>query len=660
MSDIIITVPAGTPTDEISRIHAIFPDASFVAPKAAAASPPSLDDAFVAAATAAKSFPAELASAFAAAGGPIVIVYMAIALVAGAIAECAVRLLAMKGFGGGLPRRDLGRLHDRVPRAARFLAKRLVALVVFLVVAVLVGRMLPLGEEGRHLARAVVMAIFFARILCLFVELNTAPNAPERRLMGLTDDEARVVHRAGLWLAVAVGIIGTLRGVITMAVGLEPSGALARLVLAVALGIVTIAFFAAVRAPLASLIGRALAGRGEAKGDWGTRLARRTITLYILFVVLDVTVKSLGALGLLGVAAASGAGSTVFLLVLAPLVVAGLRIWVEELDEHDKTPALLAGFALAEGAVIVGVAALLFAAWGIQPFGETEATGFAAVVPHVMEAAVVIVVGFAVWRAVLGILGEARPAGAHGAHGGGTAEHGEMGGAGDRMNTILPILRGSALTLIVLVTLFTALTSLGVNVAPLIASAGVLGLAIGFGAQTLVTDIISGLFYLYEDALRVGEFIETDSGSGAVERISLRSATLRHPRGAIVTVPFSKMGTIKNNSRDWAVMKFSFRVPADTDVEMVRKLVKKVGEEMAQDPDLKDKIIAPLKSQGAVSITGRSFEIGCKFTAVPGQQFTIRRTAFAMLQRALKEKGVSLAGQDLDVSQFGLAPRPPA
>ncbi len=302
--------------------------------------------------------------------------------------------------------------------------------------------------------------------------------------------------------------------------------------------------------------------------------------------------------------------------------------------------------------MIVGVASLLFTAWGISPFGETEATGLAALVPHLMEAAVIVVVGVAVWRAILGILGEAHDDAAKD-DAAAPVEHGEMGGGGgDRMDTILPILRGASLVLVILVTLFTALTSLGVNVAPLIASAGVLGLAIGFGAQTLVTDIISGLFYLYEDALRVGEYIETDAGGGAVERISLRSATLRHPRGAVITVPFSKMGTIRNNSRDWAVMKFSFRVPADTDVEMVRKLVKKVGEQMALDPELKDSIIAPLKSQGAVSITGRSYEIGCKFTAVPGKQFGIRRHAFAMLQKALKEKGVSLAGQDLDLSQL--------
>ncbi|WMS43801.1 mechanosensitive ion channel family protein [Acuticoccus sp. MNP-M23] len=636
--------------EELSRIHAIFPEAGFVAP-AAASAPPSLDDAFAAAVVAAKSFPADLASAIAAAGGLTPILYMLAAIAAGIVAEWVVRLTALRGLGKDAPGAASGRLRDRAPRAARYVASRLIALAVFTVVAFMAGRLLHLDSEARILGRAVIMAVVFARILYLFVSVNAAPAAPQRRLMGFTDAEARVVQRAGVAIAIAVGLIGTLRGFVTMAVGTHASGELPRLALAVALGLATVLFFTAIRRPLGNLIGRSLASDGEAKPGWGTRIARRTVSVFIILVILDVMVKCLGALGLLGAAAASGAGSTVFLLVLAPLVIAGIRIWVSELDDNEKTPMVLAAFALAEGAVIVGIASLLFTAWGIQPFGETEATGFAAVVPRIMEAGVIVVVGVAVWRAILGILGEAH--GDDAEDDAAPVEHGEMGGGGgDRMDTILPILRGASFVLVILVTMFTALTSLGVNIAPLIASAGVLGLAIGFGAQTLVTDIISGLFYLYEDALRVGEYIETDAGGGAVERISLRSATLRHSRGALITVPFSKMGTIRNNSRDWAVMKFSFRVPADTDVEMVRKLVKKVGEEMALNPELKDSIIAPLKSQGAISITGRSYEIGCKFTAVPGQQFGLRRHAFAKLQKALKEKGVSLAGQDLDLSQI--------
>ncbi|MCF3934097.1 mechanosensitive ion channel family protein [Acuticoccus sp. M5D2P5] len=649
MADITITVPPGTSAEELSRIHAIFPDAGFVAPAAAAAGPPSLDDALSSAVVAARSFPAELAQALSAAGGVDLFVYTALAILAGAVGELLVRLVMPGGAKNFAAPAGSHRFRDRVPRALRFVITRAIALLVFAVVAVVAGRLMFHSEEARILGRHILTAIVFARVIILFVQVCAAPGAPERRLMGLSEADARVFSRAGLFIAVATGLIGALRGFVSLAAGTGASGELARVVLAILLGAATITFFLWIRRPVADLIGRSMTAGSDSASAWGARVARRTITLYILLVLVDVTLKSLGALGLLGPAAAAGAGSTVFLLVLAPLAVAGLRLWASELDPGEQTPVVLGAFALVEGALIIGVAALLFVAWGIDPFGAPGATGLAAIVPRLMEAAIVVIVGVAVWRAVIGILGGPRRAAGDADP---PAEHGEMGGAGNRMDTILPILRGTSLSLIALVTAFTALMALGVNVAPLLASAGVLGLAIGFGAQTLVADIISGLFYLYEDALRVGEYIETDAGGGAVEKISIRSATLRHPRGALITVPFSKMGTIKNNSRDWAVMKFSFRVPADTDVEMVRKLVKKVGEEMAQDLELKDAIIAPLKSQGAIGITGRSFEIGCKFTAVPGQQFGLRRHAFAMLQKALKEKGVTLAGQDIDFSQL--------
>jgi small-conductance mechanosensitive channel len=207
-----------------------------------------------------------------------------------------------------------------------------------------------------------------------------------------------------------------------------------------------------------------------------------------------------------------------------------------------------------------------------------------------------------------------------------------------------------ALALIGVLTAMTALSALGVNIAPLLASAGVLGLAIGFGAQRLVADVISGLLYLYEDAFRIGEYIEVSGGKGSVEKISLRSVRLRHPRGPVYTIPFSAMGTVQNHSRDFATMKFSFAVPAGTDLEKVRKLVKKAGEAMLSDPELQGKIIAPLKSQGAVAIQGASYQIGIKFTAKPGEQFAVRRKAFLAVSKALEENGIKLFAPQLTIN----------
>jgi small-conductance mechanosensitive channel len=189
-----------------------------------------------------------------------------------------------------------------------------------------------------------------------------------------------------------------------------------------------------------------------------------------------------------------------------------------------------------------------------------------------------------------------------------------------------------------------------VNIAPLLASAGVLGLAIGFGAQRLVADVISGVLYLYEDAFRIGEYIEVSGGKGTVERISLRSVRLRHPRGPVYTIPFSGMGTVQNHSRDFATLKFNFAVPAGTDLEKVRKLVKKAGEKMLEDPEMKAAIIEPMKSQGAIGIQGASYQIGVKFTAKPGQQFAVRRRAFIAVSQALEENGIKLFAPQLTIN----------
>jgi small-conductance mechanosensitive channel len=220
---------------------------------------------------------------------------------------------------------------------------------------------------------------------------------------------------------------------------------------------------------------------------------------------------------------------------------------------------------------------------------------------------------------------------------------GEAGRSGSRIETVFPIFRIASGVLISILTIMLALAALGVQIGPLLAGAGVIGLAVGFGAQTLVKDIISGIFYLYEDAFRVGEFIETGEGKGAVEKILLRSVRLRHPRGAIFTIPFGSMGTIKNHSRDWVTMKFFIEVAQTEDLERFRKLVKKVGAELSEDPDIGDQFIEPLKSQGAIAMVGPNYQVGIKFTCRPGEQFVIRRKAFAAIQDAIEEHGIKLA-----------------
>jgi small-conductance mechanosensitive channel len=199
----------------------------------------------------------------------------------------------------------------------------------------------------------------------------------------------------------------------------------------------------------------------------------------------------------------------------------------------------------------------------------------------------------------------------------------------------------------------TVFSELGVDIGPLIAGAGIFGLAIGFGAQTLVKDVISGVFFLFDDAFRVGEYVNVGSVAGTVEHVSLRSLRLRHQNGPLHTIPFGEIQHLTNYSRDWAIMKLKFRVPFDTDIEKVRKIVKKIGKSMLADPELGPNFLAPLKSQGVLSIDDSAFVMRVKFTAIPGKQFILRREVFRRIQEAFAENGIHFAPRRVIVDTGG-------
>lgn len=224
-------------------------------------------------------------------------------------------------------------------------------------------------------------------------------------------------------------------------------------------------------------------------------------------------------------------------------------------------------------------------------------------------------------------------------------EDDEFGGAvaRGRAYTLLPMLRKVIGSVLVVMVVLIIISSLGVNIGPLLAGAGVVGLAVGFGAQKLVSDVLSGFFFLLDDAFRVGEYIQAGSVSGSVEAITLRNVMLRHHKGMLQIVPHSDLGAITNFMRGGIVVKFPLEFPYDTDIDKVRKVIKKVGIAMLDDPELGDDFLRPVKSQGVHEITNSVMVIRVKFTAKPGKQFVIRREAFRRITEALNAKGIYYA-----------------
>ena len=229
-------------------------------------------------------------------------------------------------------------------------------------------------------------------------------------------------------------------------------------------------------------------------------------------------------------------------------------------------------------------------------------------------------------------------------------EEKEEGGAGgSRIGTLLMLLRKFIMAVMFVMVSLITLSNLGVNIGPLIAGAGVIGLAIGFGAQTLVKDIIAGIFFLIDDAFRVGDYIETAGTKGMVDHISLRSLRLRHPRGPVFTIPFGSMGTVKNNSRDYIISKLDFRVRYDTDVDKVRKIIKKINKIIMKDEEMAPVMLGKLKSQGVRELDDSAMVMRVKFKTIPGEQFVVRREVFRMMQESFKENGIEFAHRNVTV-----------
>ena len=224
-----------------------------------------------------------------------------------------------------------------------------------------------------------------------------------------------------------------------------------------------------------------------------------------------------------------------------------------------------------------------------------------------------------------------------------------------RLRTLLPIVRGTLALVLLVITVLTALSALGIQVGPLLAGAGVVGVAVGFGSQQLVRDLFAKFTYLMDDAFRVGEYIETGNFKGTVEHLGGRSVRLRHHRGPLFTIPYGQLGAIKNSSRDWVIDKMTIGVAYGTDLDKAKKIIKKIGQELAENEEFKAQILEPLKMQGVEKFDDYAIQLRIKMKTRPNQQFTIRRRAYAMINKAFAENGIQFARPTVQVAGGGEA-----
>ncbi|MCJ8339042.1 MAG: mechanosensitive ion channel family protein [Pseudomonadales bacterium] len=289
-------------------------------------------------------------------------------------------------------------------------------------------------------------------------------------------------------------------------------------------------------------------------------------------------------------------------------------------------------------------------AWGFQPMEKLSSSSGSSILSSTMDIGITILLGFLIWEAIQLWMERLLPDDSNAEN----AENAEIDGEGasataSRSETLLPLFRTILLILLLLIVVMSVLYSIGVQIGPLLAGASVIGIAIGFGSQKLVQDIISGMFFLIDDAFRKGEYVEVAGMKGTVEKLSVRSMRLRHHLGAVQTVPYGEINTVKNLSRDWVTMKLELRLPYDVDIEKVRKIIKKIGQKMLEDPEIGPNMLQPLKSQGVMRVEESALIIRMKFTAKPGEQWVVRRVAYTRVRDALAAAGIEFAHREVKV-----------
>jgi small-conductance mechanosensitive channel len=302
--------------------------------------------------------------------------------------------------------------------------------------------------------------------------------------------------------------------------------------------------------------------------------------------------------------------------------------------------------------VLVAAAAVLVRSWAVDTLALVDEQGWAEFSRAWSTTVITALIAYFAWEAVR--FATERHIGRPGLAAHGQNAHLEEAQVSrSRLETLAPILRVVLGIAIAITAVMMMLTSLGINIAPLIAGASVVGLAISFGSQALVRDIVSGVFYLTDDAFRVGEYIDCGKAKGTVEGFTVRSIRLRHQNGQIYTIPYGQLGQIANFSRDWATLKFNLRFARDTDVETLRKVAKKVGLAMLEEPELKDDFLQPLKCQGIADIEDNAIVMRFKMTVRPVRPAYIQREGVKRLIAAFNDAGIEFASATVAVRTVG-------
>ena len=586
--------------------------------------------------------------------------YMALVFGAGTLAELTFRRLT-RGWRI-LPPADPDNmtLRETLQLLAQRFGTQVVAVLVFILVARTVGQLFLPKNILPFVQLFGINLIAFPRLMLAVAFFFFAPMNPEYRLLNVSTRAARAFCFHQFWLAMLLGFSSAIVQ-FNASNGVPPGEIRIGFWLNLAMHVYLVVIFWKYRADGVAM----MRGADPDVTPAEERVARAYPYFNIfMFVAVWWIINIVVSYGNYELLSNIPHYKTMILLMFAPAMDTAIRGLVRHL-----TPAMSGEGPVAEkayyatkrsyiriGRVVIFAVVIMSIAefWGMSPTAIATAGIGARLAANSMEFLIILSIGYVLYEAVSLFVN--RKLAAEYTAVGYNPDNEEIGGGdgggagGSRLSTVLPLVLMVARSTIVVIFILLALGNIGIDTTPLLAGAGIVGLAIGFGAQKLVSDVVSGIFFLIDDAFRTGEYVEVEGTMGTVEKISIRSMQLRHHKGPVHTIPYGEIPKITNFSRDWVIMKLRFTVPFNSDPNKIKKIFKKIGQEMLQLEEFKDDFLAPFKSQGVLEIDDVGMVIRGKFMSKPGTQFMIRKEIFNRVNAAFAENGMEFARREVRVA----------
>lgn len=554
--------------------------------------------------------------------------YALFAGIVGILFAAIVTVYATRSLLAGLRAESVGRGGERPGPVAGLIALGL-DLLDRVAVAVVAGigaeLLLTATDASSRLGFAIIFAGALWWIVMLLAEVLLRPRAAGLRLVAIDDDAALLLWRlAGCVVAIMIAINKLLPLLIEFGLSVPHAQAVVLLLGSAVAGLVA-----------------ALLRRVGVRGAQALRSFRMLIAILWLALVIGVLRVDLTIV--------DSAVLTLLVLTIAFAIDRLIGLGSDAGSDGRVQQVIRRCTRFAAAMIVLG---LLAETWAVGQLELLSPSQWREASRAMFTGLVTLFIGYVAWEAVRHWI-DSKIAGAAPMVGPGS-DDGAIA-ASTRFTTLLPLFRTLGAIAIFVLASLVALSEWGVNIAPLLAGASIFGLAISFGSQALVRDIVSGIFFIADDAFRIGEYIDTGKLKGTVEAITIRSVKLRHQNGQVHTIPFGQLLSVTNFSRDWSTVKFNLRLARDSDIEKVRKAIKRIGQEMQDDDEIGPEMIEPLKLQGVADIVDNALVIRLKFTARPVKPNWVQREALKRIHNRFPELGIEFASNAVTVHTAELA-----